>query len=132
MEVNSGLRGIDVFLSCMVAVCGLIQLYLMNISSSPPLLWSWNILAIIGFLMGVVRHKILDYSESNRDHRTYFIGFLLILNIILFGIWLSFPITDIESVFAGGFVLTMMNFEESTWFILLNLGERDEADTTSS
>ncbi len=54
------LRGLRVFLSIMVALCGLIQLYLMNISSTSLSPWIWNDLAIVGFLMGVLRYKIFD------------------------------------------------------------------------
>lgn len=120
------------FLSIMVALCGLIQLYLMNISSASLSPWSWNALAIVAFLMGILRYKIFDYSKEHKTKLTFYIGFLLMVNLILFGIWSYFQISDMESVLASGFVLIMLNFEESTWFLLCNLRERTEVDAATT
>jgi uncharacterized membrane protein len=126
------LKGLGVILSIMVALCGMIQLYLMNINSTPPLLWSWNVLAIIGFLMGILHYKIFDASKEDKTKRTLFLGFILFLNIMLLVMIFSFPISDMESVLGSGFVLTMTNFEEPTWFLLFTHGERTEVNTTKS
>ena len=110
----------------------MIQLYLMNINSMPPLLWTWNILAVIGFLMGIARYKIFDFTTIDITKWTLFIGILLILNLLDFFFTSSLTITDMESVLASGFVLTLGNFEESTYYILSNFRERTDDNATSS
>ena len=126
------MRWLGVFLSIMVALCGLIQLYLMNISSTSLSPWSWNALAIVAVLLGVLRYKMFDYSKEDKTKLTYFIALILLMNLILFGVWSCFSISDMESVLASGFVFTVLNFEESTWFFLCNLREETEVDTATS
>lgn len=128
----SRLRRLGIILSFLVALCGMIQLYLMNINSMPPLLWTWNILAVIGFLMGIARYKIFDFTTIDITKWTLFIGILLILNLLDFFFTSSLTITDMESVLASGFVLTLGNFEESTYYILSNFRERTDDNATSS
>jgi len=132
LEGISKMRWLGVFLSIMVALCGLIQLYLMNISSTSLSPWSWNALAIVAVLLGVLRYKMFDYSKEDKTKLTYFIALILLMNLILFGVWSCFSISDMESVLASGFVFTVLNFEESTWFFLCNLREETEVDTATS
>ena len=114
------MRGIDVALSIMLAVCGLILLYLINISYTSSLLLSWNALAICGFLFGIVQYAIIDYSSLNRRRETIFMGWLSLWNIVVLWIIFNSLITDSDSVLVLGFITVMSDFLFSTPVLLLN------------
>lgn len=121
------MKGLDLLLGIMLTLCALIQTYLVNISNSTSsLIWSSNILLIAGFFLGVIRYKIFDNSVEDRTRIRYFIGFLLIANILLIGIILQIPISNMDMI-GGGVMFPMLAIEESTWFLLFNLGQRVEA-----
>lgn len=125
--MNQELKGLDLLLGIMLTLCALIQTYLVNISNSTSsLIWSSNILLIAGFFLGVIRYKIFDNSVEDRTRIRYFIGFLLIANILLIGIILQIPISNMDMI-GGGVMFPMLAIEESTWFLLFNLGQRVEA-----
>jgi hypothetical protein len=112
------MKGLGVFLSLMLALTGLVLVYLINISSTSSLVASWNILAVFGFLAGIARYKISNYSAEDESKLVLMVGIILLLNIIQLVIALQLPIPSMENVLSGGFVLTMLSFEESTWFFL--------------
>jgi len=121
------LRGIDVALSVMVALCGLILLYLMNINYTSSLLLSWNALAIVGFLAGLVWYAMIDFSSFNKSHQTIFMGWLLLLNIMNLGVILNSLITDVDSVLTIGFTGAMFDFLFSTPILLYNFIEEGKS-----
>lgn len=127
------MKVIRFFLGLALAVCGMIQLYLMYMHSSPVIVTSEYFFVFIGFLMGIVRYKIFDNSKEDRNKVTLLMIFLLIVNFIMLGVYFTFPITDLESVLAaGGIFLTVMTFEESTWFLLYNFGLKLEVELSAS
>ncbi len=125
------MKKLGVILSLVLALTGLVLVYLINIGSTSSLVWSWNVLAFIGFLMGIVRYKIFDHSAEDESKMTLMVIVVLILNIIQLAIALQLPISSLELVLGGGFVLTMMSFEESTWFLLFTFRKKVSVDAIS-
>ena len=121
------------FLGVILACCGLTQINLYRISTNSTFIdFFTGTLILIAIFLGIVRYKIFDNSQEDANKLTLFICLLVIVNIIMFWIYFSFPITDMEGVLAGGDILTLMNFEESTWFLLYNLGYNPDEEIPAS
>ncbi|MBE0526886.1 MAG: hypothetical protein IH631_08080 [Candidatus Thorarchaeota archaeon] len=127
------MNGLRVFLGILLACCGLIQINLIRISSSDSSIdLIVGSIVLIGIFFGIIRYKILDNSKEDTTKVALFIVILLIANIIMLGLYFSPSITDLESVLSGGFFIILMNFEESTWFLLFNIGQESDVDISTS
>ena len=126
------MKTLGVFLSLILALTGLIMVYLFNISSTTSLVWGWNGLALIGILMGIARYKIFDNSAEDESKLILIIIIALILNSIQLAIALQLPISSLETVLSGGFILTVMSLEEPTYFLLFTFSKRPSEEKLSS
>ena len=127
------MKDIHVFLGMALAICGLMQINIVRISYNDIVVdFFMGSLALIGILLGIVRFKIMDNSQEENTKGILIICILVIVNIIQFGLYFSFPITYMETFLAGGFLLTLLSFEESAWFLLCTVRKSGSVDTISS
>ena len=116
------MKRLDAFLSVLLCCCGLMQINIFRISYNDIVVdFFMGSLALIGMLLGIVRFKIMDNSQEENTKGILIICILVIVNIIQFGLYFSFPITYMETFLAGGFLLTLLSFEEAIWFAFVNI-----------
>jgi len=116
------MKRLRAFLGIMLACCGIIQINLIKISSNAGDIDLFiGSLILIGVFLGILRYKIMDNALEYITKLTVYIGILLIVNIIYIGIVVQFPISVMNEILTIGSILTLMTFEESTWFLFLNI-----------
>jgi len=122
--VNAGgyqLRGLDVILAALVAMCGIVQIYLILTFSDPePILGEFLLAMAIGsFLVGITRLKHTEQVSYEVNKWKAWISILLILNAILFVILWTSGADNTGYVLSGAFVITILDFEEVGFYIAM-------------
>ena len=116
------MKGFDVILALLIAVCEIIEIALFL--TCLPTFWLWfNVFCFLGLLTGVVRYRYTEQDSNEMNRWKAWVSILLILNFVFLGLLGITGLDYIGDLLNATFIIPVINSEELVYYIAIKRGK---------